>query len=245
MRRRELREHIFKLLFMTQFNSQDEMGEQVQLYGVEITSNFISSFMTDQCDGGAIYTLGANARQDYTDYFNTVSGNFVYADENTWDGQAKIMPYYHDGSSSNWYTAGNILLLTPSRPVRAAFFLQSLKGQETHDILVADNYVIGVCQTAQQRKDGYRLSTEEEEIFLFERDANGQKDAMGLYPSRVDAARGLEQSGNTIFEHPDEVDDLALTIIASSGAPSAPAEADALLAKAAAAYHAYYAQAKD
>ena len=31
MRRRELREHIFKLLFMTQFNSQDEMGEQVQL----------------------------------------------------------------------------------------------------------------------------------------------------------------------------------------------------------------------
>ena len=32
MRRRELREHIFKLLFMTQFNSQDEMGEQVQLY---------------------------------------------------------------------------------------------------------------------------------------------------------------------------------------------------------------------
>ena len=32
MRRRELREHIFKLLFMTQFNSQDDMGEQVQLY---------------------------------------------------------------------------------------------------------------------------------------------------------------------------------------------------------------------
>ena len=29
MRRRELREHIFKLLFMTQFNSQDEMGEQL------------------------------------------------------------------------------------------------------------------------------------------------------------------------------------------------------------------------
>lgn len=32
MRRRELREHIFKLLFMIQFNSEEEMPEQVSLY---------------------------------------------------------------------------------------------------------------------------------------------------------------------------------------------------------------------
>lgn len=32
MRRREQREHIFKLLFMTEFNSQEEMTEQVSLY---------------------------------------------------------------------------------------------------------------------------------------------------------------------------------------------------------------------
>ena len=32
MRRSEQREHIFKLLFMTQFNPMEEMGEQVQLY---------------------------------------------------------------------------------------------------------------------------------------------------------------------------------------------------------------------
>lgn len=32
MRRREQREHIFKLLFMTQFNSEEEMTEQVSLY---------------------------------------------------------------------------------------------------------------------------------------------------------------------------------------------------------------------
>lgn len=32
MRRRELREHIFKLLFMIQFNSEEEMPEQVGLY---------------------------------------------------------------------------------------------------------------------------------------------------------------------------------------------------------------------
>lgn len=32
MRRREQREHIFKLLFMREFNSEDEMNEQLSLY---------------------------------------------------------------------------------------------------------------------------------------------------------------------------------------------------------------------
>ena len=32
MRRREQREHIFKLLFMTHFNSQEEMPDQLSLY---------------------------------------------------------------------------------------------------------------------------------------------------------------------------------------------------------------------
>lgn len=32
MRRREQREHIFKLLFMTEFNSQNEMKEQQEIY---------------------------------------------------------------------------------------------------------------------------------------------------------------------------------------------------------------------
>ena len=32
MGRREMREHIFKLLFMQEFNTPEEMPEQVQLY---------------------------------------------------------------------------------------------------------------------------------------------------------------------------------------------------------------------
>mgnify|MGYP001099536811 CR=1 FL=1 len=32
MRRREQREHIFKLLFMTQFNTENEMPEQLSIY---------------------------------------------------------------------------------------------------------------------------------------------------------------------------------------------------------------------
>ena len=32
MRRREQREHIFKLLFMTQFNTETEMSQQLSMY---------------------------------------------------------------------------------------------------------------------------------------------------------------------------------------------------------------------
>ena len=32
MRRREQREHVFKLLFMTQFNSEKEMQDQLTVY---------------------------------------------------------------------------------------------------------------------------------------------------------------------------------------------------------------------
>ena len=32
MRRREQREHIFKLLFMAEFNSEEEMDEQLAMY---------------------------------------------------------------------------------------------------------------------------------------------------------------------------------------------------------------------
>ena len=36
MRRREMREHIFKLLFMTEFNTETEMPEQLSLYFEEL-----------------------------------------------------------------------------------------------------------------------------------------------------------------------------------------------------------------
>lgn len=40
MRQRDLREHVFKLLFMTEFNTQEEMPEQLSMYleGIEEVS---------------------------------------------------------------------------------------------------------------------------------------------------------------------------------------------------------------
>ena len=39
MRRREQREHVFKLMFMTEFNSEEEMTEQLSLY-LKVLENF-------------------------------------------------------------------------------------------------------------------------------------------------------------------------------------------------------------
>ncbi|MBQ0001157.1 MAG: transcription antitermination factor NusB [Clostridiales bacterium] len=50
MRRRELREHIFKLLFMEQFNTEEEMPEQVSLYfeGLEDLSEKDQKYMEEK-----------------------------------------------------------------------------------------------------------------------------------------------------------------------------------------------------
>ncbi len=39
MRRREQREHVFKLMFMTEFNSEEEMTEQLSLI-LKVLENF-------------------------------------------------------------------------------------------------------------------------------------------------------------------------------------------------------------
>ena len=50
MRRREQREHIFKLLFMTEFNSEEEMSEQLSLYfdSLEELSEKDQEYMRDK-----------------------------------------------------------------------------------------------------------------------------------------------------------------------------------------------------
>ena len=50
MKRREQREHIFKLLFMTEFNSEQDMDEQLSLYfdGLEELSEEDQTYMQEK-----------------------------------------------------------------------------------------------------------------------------------------------------------------------------------------------------
>ena len=98
--------------------------------------------MSGQADGGAIYTLGGNVENGYHEHFNYVHDNFVWYSDTCWDGQGIVMPYYHDGASSNWHTYNNTLLLYPERRVTASFYLQDISVQLTHNILVENNDVV-------------------------------------------------------------------------------------------------------
>lgn len=50
MGRREMREHIFKLLFLSEFNEKEEMSEQMQLYfdGLEDLKPLEQAYMEDK-----------------------------------------------------------------------------------------------------------------------------------------------------------------------------------------------------
>lgn len=52
MKRREQREHVFKLLFMTQFNSEEEMAEQISLYfdGLEVPDEDSRKVIRERCE---------------------------------------------------------------------------------------------------------------------------------------------------------------------------------------------------
>ena len=51
MRRREQREHIFKLLFMKEFNSNEEMTEQLSMYfdSLDQLSEEDEAYMKEKC----------------------------------------------------------------------------------------------------------------------------------------------------------------------------------------------------
>jgi hypothetical protein len=122
-------------------------GEGINLYRVEIAYNYVSDFMTDQGDGGGIYTLGGNAEWGCTTLFNSLHHNYVKVEETT-GRHGGFMPIYHDGASSNWHTYGNVVdALYPENPGLASIYLQIgagvLGSQQTHNILVEKNFILG------------------------------------------------------------------------------------------------------
>lgn len=56
-------------------------------------------------DGAAIYVLGANCTDTYTELFNEMHDNYA---ENPDVGET-TRGYYLDGSSSNWYVHDNVI----------------------------------------------------------------------------------------------------------------------------------------
>ena len=128
-------------------------GESVNLDNVEIAYNKIKGYLLNMKDGGAIYTLGGNAEKSHTTFMNTVHDNYLIADENTSPENGLCPLIYHDGASSNWYTANNVVVRNPEKKrCRGVFFqrgwnkafkfgVASTEEQATWNILCDNNYM--------------------------------------------------------------------------------------------------------
>ena len=206
-----------------------EYGTYTQTDNAQLHHNYFRDIMTDQSDGGGIYTLGGNAANDYHEYFNFMYENYFWFTDKTWDGQGMVMPYYHDGGSSNWNTAANVLIHHPFRKYHAAIYLQNIPAQYAHNILVNDNEIVAALKDWYSFDNQIPLEYEEQEQKLFGADGNHRKPAghgtKYPYYSRVDFDRDLAQENNIVYDHPlDIADTYVFDMIAGTGCEMFPAD---------------------
>lgn len=85
-----------------------DYGAKINVRNAEIAYNRITNFMELLRDGAAIYVLGANCTENYTELFNTMHDNFAEKADYKPD-TGHICGYYLDGSSSNWHVYDNVM----------------------------------------------------------------------------------------------------------------------------------------
>lgn len=212
-----------------------QYGKKIQLQNVSIHHNYISGFMTDQQDGGAIYTLGGNVEASYHAHFNAVHHNVIYYDAASWDGKGIAMPLYHDGSSSNWHTYGNVILMDPGREVYVTIYLQNIISERVHNVLVEDNHILAPLNPLENHYTGKTPKGLELEYLLFGKDGNCPRpDAPEVgysHYSRVSRERFNEQRNNTLYDLPEEMLAMPalLAQINNAGSTLAPTDAEGIL----------------
>ncbi|MBQ7922139.1 MAG: right-handed parallel beta-helix repeat-containing protein [Clostridia bacterium] len=175
-------------------------GENVNLENVEIAYNYIKSFMTNMRDGGGIYTLGGNVVNTHAAFMNTCHDNYIIEDELTCPEDGFFSSIYHDGASSNWYTANNIIIHNPARTNSRRLYLQVIyDGQDTWHILCDNNYIVG-CKDHAEVFGGVNAETKEmwslldENRFLREKDTHIVP-SMRVLRKNPEAVRIMEFSG--------------------------------------------------
>jgi hypothetical protein len=222
-----------------------EYGTYTQTDNAQLHHNYFRDIMTDQSDGGGIYTLGGNAENEYHEYFNFMYENYFWFTKKTWDGQGMVMPYYHDGGSSNWSTCANVLVHDPFRKYHAAIYLQNIVSQYAHNIEVNDNEIVAALKDWHSFSNNIPLEYEEQEQKLFGSDGNHKKPTghgtKYNYYSRVDFDRDLSQENNMVYDHPlDIADSYVFDMIAATGCEMFPADPYEMLESMTEVYDAWY-----
>ena len=203
-----------------------EYGTYWQTDNARIHHNYFRDVMTDQSDGGGIYTLGGNAETTYHEYVNFMYENYFWYSEKCWDGQGMIMPYYHDGGSSNWHTYSNVLVQDPYRKVLASIYVQNIIEQHVYNVLIENNEIIAAYKDWETYDGGWDLDPIQQEYAIFGEDGNRpipeyeQPDYFGHpYYSRIDVDnRYHTQRDNYNYDHPlDIADTYVIEMIEATG----------------------------
>ena len=158
---------------------------KVNCRNVDISYNYITNFMTEMGDGGAIYMPVWNGAENNTDfYMNTVHHNYILFSKTTGDGMGKmVVGIYFDASTSNWYCYENVVVEQSYGAVSTEteydaygvdeeeaklkelrrkgsyyIYLQHIDDQETYNILVQNNYILNVRseEAAAQHTEVYK-----------------------------------------------------------------------------------------
>jgi hypothetical protein len=158
-----------------------EEGDNYNLYNVNIHHNYLTRYMTEMEDGGAIYVLGGNLKPDNPKQINFIHHNFVVFDKYTGNGLGgQSDGYYFDGSSTNWSNYNNIAVLYSAGADRgklqgandydythylrskgvSPFFMQhTVESAWSYNIHSSDNFIFNVRATtaAKQQEECFNM----------------------------------------------------------------------------------------
>ena len=160
----------------------DELSRNVE--GTDISYNYVSGFMNESHDGGAIYLAGPNTMPDNTALLNTVHHNYILYSADTGDGLGSFAAgFYFDGASSSYRVYENVIVapaygaasgetdysaygITAEQAARLAatrngatyIYLQHITNQVVNNITLENNIVLNVraTDTSNQRTEVYQ-----------------------------------------------------------------------------------------
>ena len=160
-----------------------EEHEKYNLYNVDIHHNYVTDFMQELGDGGAIYMLGGNLKPDNPKQINFIHHNVIICSEFSGNGRGEFTAcYYFDGSSTNWSNYNNIGVRHSAGADRGAsakeknrdyylymrhkathmVYMQLQKGSESYNIHSYNNYYFNVRATtaAKQQSEVFVIGSD-------------------------------------------------------------------------------------
>ncbi len=114
-----------------------EEGEAIHLKNVDMHHNYITDFMQELADGGAIYIMGGNLKSDNPKQLNFLHHNYVVHTKSCNVRGNFACSYYFDASCSNWSNYNNVLVKHASTISEAKFNAKQYTEAEYYAYLSA------------------------------------------------------------------------------------------------------------